>query len=196
MGAFIERNVLNLTVLGQVQYDYTVDGTPGFPLDMACMASTFKRVASVEDELSAMSAAVKRRAQIMTVYGRVLADTSAAIGYISGLAEDKYMKIGDKKTEGGVYALRNAYNVMVAARLDVSMFGGFNGGSTQIKVSDLRKIREEVKFAADQEANVLQRNNSILQTVLNKRDSAISLVNKLRKRLDKTMATAIRNIGR
>ena len=191
MGAFIETQPLGLTVLGQVQRCYTVDGQVGLGLDAACMASTFKRVVSIEAELTAMGAAVKRRQVAIRAYGQAMSLISAASAYIGKLGDDK-----DLKDENAIKALKLALKTMRDAKLDTSMFNGFTEGSVSIPVTKLRKIREEVKFQADQEGNQLQRNNSFLQSTLNKRDSAVSFIAKLRKRLDKTLATTIRNMGR
>ena len=200
MGAFIETQPLGLTVLGQVQRCYTVDGQAGLGLDAACMASTFKRVVSIEAELTAMGAAVKRRQVAIRAYGQAMSLISAASAYIGKLGDDK-----DLKDENAIKALKLALKTLGDARLDTSMFAAnpevkgdvaFTEKSGSIPVTKLRKIREEVKFQADQEGNQLQRNNSFLQSTLNKRDSAVSFIAKLRKRLDKTLATTIRNMGR
>lgn len=188
MGAYIETEPLDLTVLGQVQRSYVVDGHPGLTLDVACMASTFKRVLSLETEMTAMGDAVKRRSAAIQAYGLALAEIAAAVSYIGNSRDDVILK--DKNVNA---ALTKAKALLEGARLDTGMFSSFNG--SQIKVSDLRKIREEVKYQADQEGNALQRNASMLQGVLSKRDSAVTLVARIRKRLDKTMTTSIRNIG-
>lgn len=204
MGAYIETQPLGLTVLGQVQRCYTVDGQPGLGLDAACMASTFKRVVSIEAELTAMGAAVKRRQTAIQALGRAMAEISAATAYIGKTGDDKYLPQNDSQ-KPAIQNLKNALSVMKDAKLDTSMFDAnakvkgdeaFTKDSTRVQVSKLRRIREEVKFLADQERNQLQRNTSVLQSVLNKRDSAVSFIAKLRKRLDKTQTTAIRNMGR
>ena len=200
MGAYIETQPLGLTVLGQVQCCYTVDGQAGLGLDAACMASTFKRVVSIEAELTAMGAAVKRRRVAIQAYGQAMSLISAASAYIGKLGDDKELK-----AEKAIEALKLALKTLGDARLDTSMFAAnpdvkgdvpFTEKSKTVPVTKLRKIREEVKFQADQEGNQLQRNNSFLQSTLNKRDSAVSFIAKLRKRLDKTQATTIRNMGR
>lgn len=188
MGAYIETEPLDLTVLGQVQRAYVVDGQPGLALDVACMASTFKRVISLETEMTAMGDAVKRRGAAMQAYGKALGEISAAVAYIGKNQDDVILKDGNVNA-----ALTKAKKLLEDAKLGTGMFSVFNG--SQIKVNDLRKLRESVKYQADQESNALQRNSSMLQGVLNKRDTAVSLVSRLRKRLDKTMMTSIRNIG-
>ena len=82
MGTFIETQPLGLTVLGQVQRAYVVDGQPGLTLDVACTVSTFKRVVSIENELEAMSAAIKRIGNAQQAFGQAMAELSAATAYI------------------------------------------------------------------------------------------------------------------
>lgn len=204
MGAYIETQPLGLTVLGQVQRCYTVDGQAGLGLDAACMASTFKRVVSIEAELTALGAAVKRRQTAIHALGQAMAQISAAAAYIGKLGDDKWLPDNDNQ-KSAIPALKNALSIMTNAKLDVSMFAknpedkndvAFDMNSTRVQVTKLRRIREEVKFLADQEGNQMQRNSSFLQSTLNKRDSAVSFIAKLRKRLDKTLATTIRNMGR
>lgn len=195
MGAFIERNPIGLVLLGQVQFDYTVNGVAGLALDSACAMSSFKRVASIEDELSAMSLAVRKRSDILHVYSNALADVAVATGSIGDKKEDQLLT-----DQAAINALVHARDTLSAAKLSISAFDGLNyDPSTRkgsIKVSDLRKLRENVKFESDQEANVLQRNTSVLQTVMNKRDGAVSEQAKLQKRLSKTVSATIKNIGR
>lgn len=195
MGAFIERNPIGLVLLGQVQFDYTVNGVAGLALDSACAMSSFKRVASIEDELSAMSLAVRKRSDILHVYSNALADVAVATGSIGDKKEDQFLT-----DQAAINALVHARDTLSAAKLSISAFDGLNyDPSTRkgsIKVSDLRKLRENVKFESDQEANVLQRNTSVLQTVMNKRDGAVSEQAKLQKRLSKTVSATIKNIGR
>ena len=189
MGAYIERTALDLTVLGQVQCDYAVDGVPGFALGEACVASTFKRVVSIEDELSAMGAAVKRRNAATQVYAKSMSEISAACACIGSKTEDAAID-----EAAAITAVKAAKAALESARLDTGMFNGINMDNP--KVSDLRKLREDIKFQTDQEANALQRNASMIQSVLKQRDGAVALIAKLRRRLDKTMSTSIRNIGR
>ena len=195
MGAFIERNPVGLVLLGQVQFDYTVNGVSGLALDAACAMSSFKRIASIEDELSAMSLAVKKRGDILQVYTKALADIGVAIGSIGDKKDDQVLT-----DQNAIDALVRAKNNMGAAGLSTSAFSGLNYDSStrkgSIKVTDLRKLRENVKFESDQESNVLQRNTSVLQSVLGKRDSAVSEQGRLQKRLSKTISSTIKNIGR
>ena len=202
MEAFIQRNALDLVTLGQVQYDFTVGGVAGLDLCAACVQSTFKNVASVEAEMSAVAAAVRKRTARLNLYGSVLADLNAACGYITNA---KNMKENDDlKEKGSKEILKRVKDVFKKNDLWNEIPGYYKDGTTTpvikddgvIMIGDLRKLRENTKFTMDKEDNALQRNASTLQFVMNKRDSALSVVGKLQKRIARTETSTIKNIGR
>ena len=203
MEAFIQRNALDLVTLGQVQYDFTVGGVAGLDLCAACVQSTFKNVASVEAEMSAVAAAVRKRTARLNLYGSVLADLNAACGFImqgkKGMTEND-----DLKEKGSKEILKRVKDVFKKNDLWNEIPGYYKDGTTTpvikddgvIMIGDLRKLRENTKFTMDKEDNALQRNASTLQFVMNKRDSALSVVGKLQKRIARTETSTIKNIGR
>lgn len=202
MEAFIQRNALDLVTLGQVQYDFTVNGVAGLDLCAACVQSTFKNVASVEAEMSAVAAAVRKRTARLNLYGSVLADLNAACGYITNA---KNMKENDDlKEKGSKEILKRVKDVFKKNDLWNEIPGYYKDGTTTpvikddgvVMIGDLRKLRENTKFTMDKEDNALQRNASTLQFVMNKRDSALSVVGKLQKRIARTETSTIKNIGR
>lgn len=202
MEAFIQRNALDLVTLGQVQYDFTVNGVAGLDLCAACVQSTFKNVASVEAEMSAVAAAVRKRTARLNLYGSVLADLNAACGYITNA---KNMKENDDlKEKGSKEILKRVKDVFKKNDLWNEIPGYYKDGTTTpvikddgvVMIGDLRKLRENTKFTMDKEDNALQRNASTLQFVVNKRDSALSVVGKLQKRIARTETSTIKNIGR
>lgn len=202
MEAFIQRNALDLVTLGQVQYDFTVNGVAGLDLCAACVQSTFKNVASVEAEMSAVAAAVRKRTARLNLYGSVLADLNAACGYITNA---KNMKENDDLREmGSKEILKRVKDVFKKNDLWNEIPGYYKDGTTTpvirddgvVMIGDLRKLRENTKFTMDKEDNALQRNASTLQFVMNKRDSALSVVGKLQKRIARTETSTIKNIGR
>lgn len=204
MEAFIQRNELDLVTLGQVQYDFTVAGVAGLDLCAACVQSTFKNVASVEAEMSAVAAAVRKRTARLHLYGSVLADLNAACGYITN-AKDMRDDC-DLKEEGSKKILKHVKAVFENKDdpLTKEIPGYYKSdnvnpvidGNGIVMIGNLRKLRENTKFTMDKEDNALQRNVSTLQFVMNKRDSALSVVGKLQKRLARTATSTIRNIGR
>lgn len=203
MEAFIQRNALDLVTLGQVQYDFTVGGVAGLDLCAACVQSTFKNVASVEAEMSAVAAAVRKRTARLNLYGSVLADLNAACGFImqgkKGMTEND-----DLKEKGSKEILKRVKDVFKKNDLWNEIPGYYKDGTTTpvikddgvVMIGDLRKLRENTKFTMDKEDNALQRNASTLQFVMNKRDSALSVVGKLQKRIARTETSTIKNIGR
>ena len=203
METFIQRNALDLVTLGQVQYDFTVNGVAGLDLCAACVQSTFKNVASVEAEMSAVAAAVRKRTARLHLYGSVLADLNAACGFImqgkKGMTEND-----DLKENGSKEILKRVKDVFKKNDLWNEIPGYYKDGTTTpvikddgvIMIGDLRKLRENTKFTMDKEDNALQRNASTLQFVMNKRDSALSVVGKLQKRIARTETSTIKNIGR
>ena len=203
MEAFIQRNALDLVTLGQVQYDFTVNGVAGLDLCAACVQSTFKNVASVEAEMSAVAAAVRKRTARLHLYGSVLADLNAACGFImqgkKGMTEND-----DLKENGSKEILKRVKDVFKKNDLWNEIPGYYKDGTTTpvikddgvVMIGDLRKLRENTKFTMDKEDNALQRNASTLQFVMNKRDSALSVVGKLQKRIARTETSTIKNIGR
>ena len=203
MEAFIQRNALDLVTLGQVQYDFTVNGVAGLDLCAACVQSTFKNVASVEAEMSAVAAAVRKRTARLHLYGSVLADLNAACGFImqgkKGMTEND-----DLKEKGSKEILKRVKDVFKKNDLWNEIPGYYKDGTTTpvikddgvVMIGDLRKLRENTKFTMDKEDNALQRNASTLQFVMNKRDSALSVVGKLQKRIARTETSTIKNIGR
>ena len=203
METFIQRNALDLVTLGQVQYDFTVNGVAGLDLCAACVQSTFKNVASVEAEMSAVAAAVRKRTARLHLYGSVLADLNAACGFImqgkKGMTEND-----DLKENGSKEILKRVKDVFKKNDLWNEIPGYYKDGTTTpvikddgvIRIGDLRKLRENTKFTMDKEDNALQRNASTLQFVMNKRDSALSVVGKLQKRIARTETSTIKNIGR
>lgn len=203
METFIQRNALDLVTLGQVQYDFTVNGVAGLDLCAACVQSTFKNVASVEAEMSAVAAAVRKRTARLNLYGSVLADLNAACGFImqgkKGMTEND-----DLKEKGSKEILKRVKDVFKKNDLWNEIPGYYKDGTTTpvikddgvVMIGDLRKLRENTKFTMDKEDNALQRNASTLQFVMNKRDSALSVVGKLQKRIARTETSTIKNIGR
>ena len=203
METFIQRNALDLVTLGQVQYDFTVNGVAGLDLCAACVQSTFKNVASVEAEMSAVAAAVRKRTARLHLYGSVLADLNAACGFImqgkKGMTEND-----DLKEKGSKEILKRVKDVFKKNDLWNEIPGYYKDGTTTpvikddgvVMIGDLRKLRENTKFTMDKEDNALQRNASTLQFVMNKRDSALSVVGKLQKRIARTETSTIKNIGR
>lgn len=203
METFIQRNALDLVTLGQVQYDFTVGGVAGLDLCAACVQSTFKNVASVEAEMSAVAAAVRKRTARLHLYGSVLADLNAACGFImqgkKGMTEND-----DLKEKGSKEILKRVKDVFKKNDLWNEIPGYYKDGTTTpvikddgvVMIGDLRKLRENTKFTMDKEDNALQRNASTLQFVMNKRDSALSVVGKLQKRIARTETSTIKNIGR
>lgn len=205
MEAFIQRNALDLVTLGQVQYDFTVGGVAGLDLSAACVQSTFKNVTSVEAEMSAVSEAVRKRTARLNLYGSVLADLNAACGYI--VSGKKGMTDNDDLKETGSKEILTRVKAVIEDKKDPlanEIPGYYKDGTTdpvinvkgEIRISDLRKLRENTKFTMDKEDNALQRNSSTLQFVMNRRDSALSVVGKLQKRIARTETSTIKNIGR
>lgn len=203
METFIQRNALDLVTLGQVQYDFTVGGVAGLDLCAACVQSTFKNVASVEAEMSAVAAAVRKRTARLNLYGSVLADLNAACGFIMQGKKDM-TENDDLKEKGSKEILKRVKDVFKKNDLWNEIPGYYKDGTTTpvikddgvIMIGDLRKLRENTKFTMDKEDNALQRNASTLQFVMNKRDSALSVVGKLQKRIARTETSTIKNIGR
>lgn len=202
MEAFIQRHALDLVTLGQVQYDFTVNGVAGLDLCAACVQSTFKNVASVEAEMSAVAAAVRKRTARLNLYGTVLADLNAACGYITNAKDMK--ENDDLKEKGSKEILKRVKDVFKKNDLWNEIPGYYKDGTTTpvikddgvVMIGDLRKLRENTKFTMDKEDNALQRNASTLQFVMNKRDSALSVVGRLQKRIARTETSTIKNIGR
>ena len=196
MEAFIQRNALDLVTLGQVQYDFSVNGVAGMDLCAACVQSTFRHVASVEAEMSAVAAAVRKRTARLHLYGSVLADLNAACGYIR--SGQKGMTESDDLKEDGSKKILVALKKMIeqnGLQTEIPDYTKIKNDGV-IMIGDLRKLRENVKFTMDKEDNALQRNASTLQFVMNKRDSALSVVGKLQKRIARTETSTIKNIGR
>lgn len=192
MSAYIELNKLDLVVLGQVQWDFSVDGQAGFDLATACLMSTFKRTVAVEQEIAVVSAAAKIRAKRCQQFGEVMELVNAALAYAGKSDADK-LEDDDSKTAKN--KLQEAYRLM-------GQYGFQNiDGYSAIKdgdplTGDLRRLSENLKFELDKEDNALKRDASMVQSMMSKRDSSVGMQGKIQKKVTRTELTTIMNIGK
>jgi len=195
----VQLEKLDLTIYGQVQYSYKVDGVSGRTLSDACVTCAALRAASVDQEVSAVSAVTKRRADVLEKIGNALAAIAAAVASLAG-SEDL-----DETVSGT--ARTNLKNQLGTINTYVPTWE--QDGNTYPTISDTnsnalsnwqasnvtsdkgQKLQSVVQLFADTEDNALQRTSSTLQSFMSKRDSAYSLIGKIQRKLDGTAKQTI-----
>lgn len=171
---------LDLTVYGQTQVDYTVDGARGCDFGRAVAFASLSQAVAIEKETTAFAAAVQLRTRKIEELGKVLAGMAKAVD----LLPKKDQKSDDKVDFGAGYSA-------IAAKYDISIPVD---GSGKVTRAALQRGQAEVQYAIDTEDNNLQQDSVSLQGYISKRDNSFTTAAKLVRKFDGSATSIVRNM--
>ena len=174
MSDFITAKEIGLTVYGQAQVDYTVNGFDNLDYGAAMAQTGLRRASAMENAMADISEAIKIRQQKLEELGEALAAVSEAIA---------------KKSS----SILNTTSVASTAVRTLKRYGiSINSSDT---VGNYQKVQSNIRLAMDKESTSLKEDSSALQTYLSRRDNAYSLASKMLQKANSTMSKGISNIG-
>ena len=174
MSEFITAKEIGLTVFGQAQVDYTVNGYDNLDFGAAMVQTGLRRASAMENAMADISQAIRIRQQKLEELGEGLAAVSEAIG-------KNCSNILNKTSISGTAArMLKRYGISV---------------NTSDTVGNYQKVQSNIRLAMDKESTSLKEDASALQTYLSRRDNAYSLASKMMKKATDTVSKGISNIG-
>ena len=179
MGTSIKIDDLGLSVFGQAQVGYTVNGISGRSFDEAIAAAGFSRTVAIEDALPAYSAALQRRQTKLRELGEALADIARANASFGRKDKLDATQSVDSRTRD------------ILKRYGISGVGD----DCKVKKENVQKVQADAQYAIDIEDNNVQQDLTTMQGLMNKRDNAYGLVSKIVKKAIGTEASNIRYLG-
>lgn len=182
MGDYIEANGLSLTVYGQRQVSYSIDGVKGYDWFETVLRSVTRRAVSMEGEASAVNAATRLRMEKIDELGTALAAVAKAVADLSTESWDSDKKAGGL---GNARAILQKYAVDSWDTID---------GSGQITKGNAAKLQTKVQLAIDVESNALQQDASKLQNYISKRDTAYSQLSSLKEKFLRSRGMIVSNM--
>lgn len=177
MGTNIQTEAIGLSVFGQAQVAYRVNGLTGRSFDEAIAAAGFARTVAIENAVPAYSAALLRRRTKLRELGEALADIARAAALFGPKA-----------------SLSDTQDVSATTSAILSRYGISGVSDNKVKKEDVQKVQADAQFALDLENNSVQQDLTTLQGLMSKRDNAYTLVSKIVKKAIGTESTGIRNI--
>lgn len=176
MSATIQTQQLGLSVFGQAQVAYKVNGKSDCSYDEAVSAAGFARATSIECALPAYSAALKLRQTKL----KELGDALAEIATVAASFKSKDSRSTKKSVSSATAATLRKYGI-----------SGLESGSNEVKKENVQKLQADAQYALDIENNNVQQDMTTLQGLVSKRDSAYSLVAKIVKKAVSTESSGI-----
>lgn len=177
MSATIHTEQIGLSVFGQAQVAYRVDGKTGRSFDEAITAAGFSRTASLESAIPAYEAAIRKRQVKLRELGEALAEIAKV-----AVSFDSDDELDDTKS-------------LSAATTDTLKRYGIDGASDgKVSKADVQKVQADAQFAIDLENNSVQQDLATFQGLMNKRDNAYATIAKIVQKAIKTETTGIRYI--
>ena len=183
MSDYIQMAALDLSVYGQVQSQYIIDGVRGGTYEDAAINGAFRRAAAMEEESRVVSAALKKRAKKMEDLGQAMAYVNEFIAINAKVA------LSDNSKKNG---LLPAYVLMKPYNADAR---GYVNDKGQCSKPDALKLQTDLQLVIDKENNSIQQDTNSLQSFMSKRDQAYTTVSKLMQKLRKATTKTIENIG-
>ena len=178
MSTFIETQDLGLSVFGQAQVSYTVDGVKDQVFGQAVALAALQRAVAVESGLSAYQTVLRARQTKLNDLGTALASVLNSLD-----------RVGDKTTskvglDAGAIANLRKYGIEVKVN-----------GSNEIERRDIMLLQQKVRYTIDLEDNNCQQDLAMTQSCVNKRDQAYQLASRIQKKADGTRKTGIKYMG-
>ncbi len=187
------RELTDLVVLGQIQYDFTVSGVEGYDLGRAVTDATYRRAVSVEEDLSRVSEYMRMRMRKVADLGNALSEASYLVAAMSDAdIDDKYTAADWGKRHDSLKKLIAPYHLTYTYKDVVYNAEDLLENPTS---ENLQKLQSTINLALDKENNALTRSSNMVQGFVSKRDNAYAMIGKLRKKLDETAAKTISTIG-
>lgn len=177
MSATIHTEQIGLSVFGQAQVAYRVDGKSGRSFDEAITAAGFSRTASLEAAIPAYEAALRKR----QVKLRELGDALAEIAKVAASFES------DDEMD-------DTLSVSAATENSLKRYGISGVSNGKVTKADVQRVQADAQFAIDLENNSVQQDLATFQGLMNKRDNAYATIAKIVQKAIKTETTGIRYI--
>lgn len=181
MEHYIEMKPLDLSVYGQVQYNFTVAGKEGtFTFGEAAVNVASKRAAALEIALPPLRNGLKQKMEKLSALSLALGDIAKIVAELcqEGMESDKKVKIPDTS----IKTLRT-YEVPGVP------------DSGEVKKSEAYTLQQNIKLEIEKENTQLQETTSVVQSFIQKRDSAFGLIGKIQQKVDHTSQSTIQSIG-
>ena len=175
MSEFIVAKDLGLSVYGQSQVDYSVDGFDNLAYGEAMGRTGLRRATAMENAMKTVEEAIKIRQQKLQELGEALAAVTEAV-------TSKQGKGVLEKTSLASSAVRILKRYGISAK-------------TTDTVGNYQKLQSQIQLTMDKESTSLKEDANGLQTYLSRRDNAFELASKMIKKANETAAKGIQNIG-
>lgn len=185
---YVEELDLDLTILGQAQKAYMVDGVKWQDYLTAITKSAFKRAVMMDGQCDVVAAAVRKRADKTEALGQALAYISE---HVANLTDKKWDNTDNIEGNNGGADLKKARSILEKYGVDNYSYITTDG---KLSKANAAKLQSTVKLALDKEDNALQTDSASLQNVLSKRDKAYSAAASMMKKINGTVANTIRNM--
>ena len=178
MSTFIETQDLGLSVFGQAQVSYTVDGVKDQVFGQAVALAALQRAVAVESGLSAYQTVLRARQTKLNDLGLALA---SVLNSLDRVGEKTDSKVG---LDADAIARMRKYGIEVKVN-----------GSNEIERRDIMLLQQKVRYTIDLEDNNCQQDLAMTQSCVNKRDQAYQLASRIQKKADGTRKTGIKYLG-
>lgn len=181
MEHYIEMTPLDLSVYGQVQYNFTIADKKGlFTFGEAAVNVATKRAAALEIVLPPLRDGLKQKMAKLSALSLALGDISMIVAQLGqeGLQSDKRIKIPD-----------TSLNTLRTYEIEGVPSSG------EITKAEAYTLQQNVKLELEKENTQLQETTSVVQNFIQKRDSAFGLIGKIQQKVDHTSQSTIQSIG-
>ena len=177
MSTYIQTQDLGLSVFGQAQVSYTVDGVKGQVFGQAVALAALQRAVAVESGLSAYQAVLRARRTKLNDLGNALGSVLQSLDAVGN------------QTSSTIDIDSNAVATLRKYGITVELDG------SKIRRDKLMLLQQKVRYVIDLEDNNCQQDLAMTQSCVNKRDQAYQLATRIQKKADGTRKTGIRYMG-
>ena len=179
MDNYIELMPLDLTVYGQVQYNFTAADRVGvLTFAEAAVAVAAKRAAAVEIVVPPIRKGLKQKMDKLEALSNALGEVASLLVAFGNAGLESSEK---KDLPDAAYRALLTYEVPGAAK--------------SITKSEAYTLQQNIKLEIEKEDTQMQETTSTLQSFLQKRDSAYGLIGKFQQKIDHTSQNTIKSIG-
>lgn len=175
------------TVYGLKMKSYTIDGTGGYGILEAAAFAALRQSHTIEAATNSIAAVVKLRQKKATDLGEALAIIAEAVASMDPKEqdpEDKVSCIGRDK-------IAKANAILVEYGIEAMP----TNGDGEVNYSTANYKQTDVQLFLDNENNDLQQDMVSLQGLVNKRDNAFGVANKIVAKINSTYMDTINAYG-
>jgi len=194
---------LDLVVLGQVQFDFVLNGVDGYSLSSVLTPCCAARAVAIEHEISMVSEVVRKRTKKLDDLGNAMGLIAYIVASLEAAdaAEDKYYPGDAAKGQQNV-SVRDIGKLIGPYELTYTDENGNKKDinplvveQSKIKKNDIEIVQSTVKLAIDKENNAIKQDCNTLQGYVDKRDDAYELIGKLENKINNTAKTVLGAMG-